>query len=176
MSRFLLSLGLAVALAGCSTMQIASQFAQNADFKKYHTFAWNPVDPGPEQATDARDPAIRKLIFGTIEQELAPRGFKKAEPGAMPDFFIAVHGWARDKIEVKQYGYVYGTTAYGYVAGPSIEVNQNREGTLVIDFIDAGTKEMFWRGTASDTFTPETNRAAIKEAVVKLIDAYPPTR
>jgi hypothetical protein len=55
-------------------------------------------------------------------------------------------------------------------------VRQYKEGTIVIDFIDATTREMFWRGTASDTFIPGTGRDVIKDAITKLIDAYPPPR
>lgn len=178
MSRLTLAFALCLAASqvGCSTVQIATEYKQGVDHKKYRTFAWNPVEPGPEQATDARDPAIRKLVFQTIEGQLASRGFKRVEAGASPDFFIAVHGWARDKIDVKQYGYVYGYTGYGTYAtgGPAVEVRQYREGTITIDFIDAASKEMFWRGIGSDTFIPGTGAAVVKEAITKVLDAYPP--
>jgi hypothetical protein len=171
-----LAASLAVGLAGCSTVQIATEYKQGVDHKKYKTFAWNPVEPGPEQATDARDPAVRRVVFKAIESELARIGIKKAAPDATPDFFIAVHGWSRDKIDVKQYGYVYGYTGYGMYAtgGPAVEVRNYKEGTIVIDFIDPTAKEMFWRGTASDTFIPGTGEGAVKEAIAKLLKAYPP--
>jgi hypothetical protein len=177
MPRSSLALALAFALAGCSTVQIDTQYKPNVDYKKYRTFTWNPIEPGPEQATEARDPAVRQYVLGTIEQQLTSRKFVKAAPGSTPDFYIAVHGWSRDKIDVKQYGYVYGYSGYGMyptMGGPAVEVRQYKEGTIVVDFIDAATREMFWRGTASDTFIPGTGQAAIKEALVKLLDAYPP--
>jgi hypothetical protein len=177
MPRSSLALALAFALAGCSTVQIDTQYKPNVDYKKYQTFAWNPIEPGPEQATEARDPAVRAYVMSTIEQVLTGRKFRKAAAGATPDFCIAVHGWSRDKIDVKQYGYVYGYSGYGMyptMGGPAVEVRQYKEGTIVVDFIDAATHEMFWRGTASDTFIPGTGRAAIKDALVTLLDAYPP--
>jgi hypothetical protein len=179
MPRPSLALALAFALAGCSTVQIDTQYKPNVDYKKYRTFAWNPVQPGPEQASEARDPAVRAFVLSTIERELTGRKFVMAAAGAVPDFYIAVHGWSRDKIDVKQYGYVYGYSGYGMyptMGGPAVEVRQYKEGTIVIDFIDATTREMFWRGTASDTFIPGTGRDVIKDAITKLIDAYPPPR
>ncbi len=179
MPRLTLTLALAVALLGCSTVQIDTQYKPGTDYKRYQTFTWNPIEPGPEQATEARDPAIRQFVLGTIEKELTGRGFKKAAAGATPDFYIAVHGWSRDKIDVKQYGYVYGYSGYGMyptMGGPAVEVRQYKEGSIVIDFIDATSREMFWRGTASDTFLPGTGQAAIKDAVGKLLEAYPPPR
>jgi hypothetical protein len=177
MTRSFFAIALALALSACSTVQIDTQYKQGVDYKKYRTFAWNPVEPGPEQATEARDPAIRRLVLGTIEKQLTSRDFKKAADGATPDFLIAVHGWSRDKIDVKQYGYVYGYSGYGMyptMGGPAVEVRQYKEGTIVVDFIDAATREMFWRGTASDTFIPGTGQAAIKDALGTLLDAYPP--
>jgi hypothetical protein len=179
MPRLAFAAVLAVSLAGCATVQIDTQYKRDVDYRRYQTFAWNPVEPGPEQAPEARDPEIRRLVLGTIEEQLLGRKFKRASQGATPDFFIAVHGWSRDKIEVKQYGYVYGYSGYGMyptMGGPAIQVEQYKEGTIVIDFIDPGTKEMFWRGTASDTFLPGTGRGAVKDAIIKLLDAYPPPR
>ena len=179
MPRFPIALALVFGLAGCSTVQIDTQYKPGTDYKKYRTFAWNPIEPGPEQATEARDPAVRQLVFSTIEKRLIDRGFRKAAPEATPDFFIAVHGWSRDKIDVKQYGYVYGYSGYGMyptMGGPAVEVRQYKEGTIVVDFIDVTTHEMFWRGTASDTFLPGTGRDAVKDALAALLDAYPPPR
>jgi Domain of unknown function (DUF4136) len=179
MARFSFAVALAVALTGCSTVQIDTQYKRDVDFGKYRAFAWNPVEPGPEQSQEARNPAIRQFVLGTIELQLSARGFQLAAPGTTPDFLIAVHGWSRDRIEVRQYGYAYGYGPYGMypmMAGPAVEVRRYKEGTIVVDFIDAGTKELFWRGTASDTFMPGTGPDSIKEAIATLLAAYPPPK
>lgn len=176
MLRRALALAVMVGLAGCSTVQIDTQYQRGADFSKFRSFAWNPVGPGPEQASAARDPAVRQFVLATLERQLLARGLVRAAPGATPDFYVAVHGWARDRIQVRQYGYAYGHGygAYPATVGPALEVREYKRGTILVDFIDAGTREMFWRGAATDTFVPGTGRAAIEEAIAKLLDAYPP--
>lgn len=179
MARCSFAVALAVALAGCSTVQIDTQYKRDVDFGKYRTYAWNPVEPGPEQSPEARKPDVRQFVLGAIELQLSARDFKRAAPGAAPDFLIAVHGWARDRIEVRQYGYAYGYGPFGMypmMGGPALEVRHYKEGTIVVDFIDASTRELFWRGTASDTFIPGTGRDSIKEAIAMLLAAYPPPR
>ena len=51
-----------------------------------------------------------------------------------------------------------------------------RSGTLILDFVDGTSREMFWRGTGSDSVSPDQGPAALEEAIVKIIDAYPPGR
>ena len=51
-------------------------------------------------------------------------------------------------------------------------------GTLIIDLVDAGKKQLVWRGTASKTLepdaSPETKEKNINEAVQKMFANYPP--
>jgi hypothetical protein len=53
-------------------------------------------------------------------------------------------------------------------------------GTLVVDLVDAGNKELVWRGTATTpidkTASVEKREAAVQEAVEKLFAAFPPRR
>lgn len=52
------------------------------------------------------------------------------------------------------------------------------EGILIIDFVDAKTKKMFWRGTAKanveNVDTPEKSWTIIKAAVNEILKKYPP--
>jgi hypothetical protein len=183
MTRTVSIAALALALAGCATLKIDTEYVEGAEFKRYRSFAFLAMEPGPEQAPLIRDPQVRARIRLLVERELLKRGILRAPEGALPDFFIAMNGWAKDQIQIDQYGYGYGA-GFGYPAGggvmvsptPAMQVRAYRSGTLSLDFIDAGTREMFWRGTGSDTVRPDQGPAALEQAVVKLIDAYPPGR
>ena len=52
------------------------------------------------------------------------------------------------------------------------------EGTLLIDFIDTGTKELVWRGIGTKILenapTPEKIQANIDKMVDKMLASYPP--
>jgi hypothetical protein len=59
-------------------------------------------------------------------------------------------------------------------------VQEYEEGTLVLDFVDADTKGLVWRGVATDALdahaTPEDRGKQIQEAVTKILAKYPPAR
>ncbi len=54
------------------------------------------------------------------------------------------------------------------------DVSQYTEGTLILDFVDAKTQKLVFRGTGNATVSdPQTNAASIKEVVEKIIKEFP---
>jgi len=176
-------LALAAALAGCSSVKVNTQYNPGAPFAEYRTYAWNPTPPGPDQYPTARDPAVRSMIQGAIDRELARKGITKVAIDANPSFIVTVLGWADRKIEVSNYGYTYGASYVygpygpGYTPAPVVEVRDYHVGTLVVDFSDARSKELFWRGTATDSIDdPSQIRGKVDEAIRKILEEYPPKK
>jgi Putative metallopeptidase/Domain of unknown function (DUF4136) len=77
------------------------------------------------------------------------------------------------------------TFCYEYVADPygfyptlarpgGVDVRQYRDGTLIIDLIDAATKQMVWRGTTTDSFDPGAEAKTVSKAIEKTLAEYPP--
>jgi hypothetical protein len=181
MTRTALAAALLLALAGCATLKVETEYVEGADFRKYRTFDFLTMVPGPEEAPVIRDPQVQARVRFFVERELVKRGFQKVPGGTLPDFFIAVHGWAQDQISVDSYGYGYGA-GYGYHGGmtvstaPAVSVRSYRSGTLMLDFVDGASREMFWRGTASDSVSPEQGPEALEQAIIKVVGMYPPGR
>jgi hypothetical protein len=187
MSRSLRSLAVAAGLmAGCaSTLKVNTQYDPTAPFGAYRTYAWLATTPGAEQAASIRDPGVRAFVVGSIDREMQRRGFVQVPPDKNPDFFVSVIGWAQNRVEVTNYGYAY-APAYMYgpfgpapysAAVPMAEVNQYTEGTLILDFVDAKSLKLFWRGTATDTVTSASHlKSVIDEAAKKLLAAFPPKK
>ena len=50
----------------------------------------------------------------------------------------------------------------------------------MLDFVDATTKELLWRGAGKaqveDVMTPERSQKLINEAVEKILKNFPPTK
>ena len=174
-------LALAAALVGCSTVKIKTEFDPAAPYASYKTYAWITADPGPEQAPAIRNPEIRARVIRAVDRELKEKKLVLVPREANPDFLVTVLGWAQSEIHVTNYGYAYGG-AYAYgpyaatpMAVPVTEVRQYTQGTLLLDFVDAKTSKLVWRGTATDTLgSPESVPATVDEAVKKLLAAYPP--
>jgi hypothetical protein len=121
------------------------------------------------------------MVMKTVDREMKAKGLVLVAPEANPDFLVTVLGWAQSEIKVTNYGYAYGGAYWGGPYGatpmavPMTEVHQYTQGTLLLDFIDARTRKLIWRGTATDTLgSPESVQATIEEAVKKLLAAYPP--
>jgi hypothetical protein len=57
-------------------------------------------------------------------------------------------------------------------------IRQYEEGTLVIDFVDAASRKLVWRGTGSGALesepTPEETTRGIDRAVAKILEQFPP--
>lgn len=175
-------LALTAALAGCSTVKVHTEYDPTAKFAQYETYAWNPTPAGPDQVATARDPAVRAMVVAAIDREMARKGLVKVEPDADPSFIVTALGSAQRQIEVNNYGYtyagsyVYGPYGPGYaIATPAVEVRDYHVGTLLLDFSDARTKQLFWRGVATDTIEDvSTLRKTIDDVAKKLLESYPP--
>jgi hypothetical protein len=171
---------LAAALVGCSSVKVRTEYDPAAPFKTYRTYAWLPTAPGPEQPAAMRNPEAYARVVAAVDREMAAKKLVRTSVDANPDFLVSVLGWTRSGVEVVNYGYTYaGAYAYGpYGAGAMVPVNEVREyteGTLLLDFVDAKSRKLVWRGTATDTVTsPESVRASIDAAARELLAAYPP--
>jgi hypothetical protein len=166
------------ALAACSTVQVKTEHAEKADFASYRSWAWRPQQAGAGEDPRVRDPAVRALIVKTVERELARRGLVRVEPGARPDFLVDYFGWAQDRTDTKVSSSGIIASGYSYDPGsrsPSVvDVRTIRDGTLVIEFLDARTSKRFWRGTATDSVVAGDGPGAVESGVVKLLEQYPP--
>ena len=177
-TRRLLTATALAALAACSTVQVQTEQAEKVDFARYQAWAWRPQQAGTGEDPRVRDPAVRALIVKTVERELAARGFRRVEPGGHPDFLVDYFGWSLERTDAKVTG--SGLVASGYSYDPGghaaavTEVRTIRDGTLIIEFLDATTRKRIWRGTATDSVVAGAGPAAVESGVVQLLENFPP--
>lgn len=152
MRRFIPAAAAAVtvlALAGCATMAGGSYVARGIDFTYYRTYDWGPADALPVGDARLDNNAIFKdHLQGEIEKQLAARGIERAMPGAKPDLRIHYHASVEREVEVEDVSDRAGNC-------PSFDcrprVRNVEAGTIVLDFVDAFTNELVWRGWAKDS-------------------------
>jgi hypothetical protein len=160
-------------LAGCSTMSVDYDFDTEVDFQQLQTFTW--IDTAPQYGQDTSG-LVLKRIQNAIGGELAARNMR--ESAEQPDVLVAYHLGAKDKIQVTDWGYSYSSYYWGR-GGQRIDVYSYTEGQLIIDLVDARTKELVWRGSGTKVInqgkkSPEELQAAIDEAVNKIMANFPP--
>ncbi len=98
-------------LAGCASLQVRTDYDQQASFAPLSTYDWNggEVDAGNNPAVNS--PLLGKHIRGAVEGELDRMGYRKVTSGT-PDFRIAYQVVAQERARaIGSYGYA---GSYGY--------------------------------------------------------------
>ena len=160
----------------CFTVSCASiygvqyDYAEQVDFASLKTYDWLAV---PENASISRIKV--ELIKKAVNAELQAKGLTMASD--IPDFLIGGHVGKDDKVQVTDWGYGYVKT-YGSRASNEVSTYEYEEGTLILDFVDAKSNKMIWRGAAKADLnkvnTPEETEKLINEAVHDILINYPP--
>jgi len=153
-------------LTGCTIIKVRSDFDPKADFSEYETFAWLEQDPPAEASTD---PMISELVLDRIHVAV-DRGmaaqWMQMVPAEEAQLLVAYHISIEQRVQITDPYYAY-DTAKTY-----------DEGTLVIDFIDAKTNKLVWRGVGQTRLrsykTPEQRQQRVDEVVDKIFEQYPP--
>lgn len=106
-------------------------------------------------------------IQSAIESQLTAGGFAK-QAAERPDFVVAYYVAAKDKLNVQDYSIGPGR----WFGRRDIRVDQYTEGTLIVDFIDADTRQLIWRGRASGAVEMKKLDEKIAKAVEKLVKQF----
>ncbi len=166
-------------LSGCASYQVESDFDPEVDFSQYGTFAWLPRTPDANSPIKS-DSLLYNRIERAVNNNLAAKGMRLAESEADASLLVTEHIGIEQKLRVNTTNYGYGYGSWGYYGGgyQQTQVDQYEEGTLMIDLIDAKTKQLVWRGTAQSRLqnlkTPEERNKRIREAVDAILEKYPP--
>jgi hypothetical protein len=136
-----------------------------APFASYKTYGWGTGTP-------ATNPFGEQRIHDGVDERMAKAGFKKTDTN--PDVIVATHAVAQEQKELIASGFGGGLRWGGGMGTAS--VSTYLVGSLVVDLYDGKTKQLVWRGTATDSLDdkPEKNAGKIVKALDKLFKAYPP--
>ena len=160
--------------AAAFAQDVKTDFDKSANFGAIKTFA---VKIG----TSWNNPISEKRITDEFTQTLVEKGWTKAD--ANPDALVLLHGATEKEKSLNTFysgGYGgYGYRGWGGMGGMGTATTTTSEylvGTLVVDIFDAKTKQLMFRGTASDEISdkPEKNIKKIQKAADKMFKDFPP--
>jgi hypothetical protein len=152
---------------GCATTQVRTDHDPRADFSQYRTFVLKTGQVINEGIVDTRDTLTRERINSALKDELTGKGLQPVAHD--PDLIVTYTAGARTLQELTTY---WG----GSYADPSMAdvwTNEYRQGTLVIDFIDAKTNRLVWRSIARADNKDFRKTENIDKAVDKALQKYP---
>jgi hypothetical protein len=170
-----------VALTGCSSVSVTSDYDPELNFSGLKTYQWVKLQ-GTGDALE-KAPLLQKRAMIAVDKALAAKGYAKLESGD-PDFFVAVHAGTKDKVNVTSYGYGYGGW-YGRPypgMGGTTDVTYYTEGSIFIDIIQKKGEayEMMWRGVGKGTVDPPSDpvegQAKADEVAAKILEQFPPEK
>jgi hypothetical protein len=170
---------LAAAAGGCAarSMTVSSHMERGFELSPYRTYDWGPADalPTGDPRLDG-DPFFKDQVQGAVEKRLAGRGLALAS-AQRPDLLIHYHANVTTRVDADRLD-----RAYGYCNGGDCPGTVEYEaGTLVLDFIDARTNRLIWRGWAQQDIEPllddrDAMAEAIDEAIERMLQRLPPAR
>ena len=155
-------LGLLVVSAAAQTVQ--SDFDRTFRFSNLKTFSF-PVQRRATTDPLANDTLNDGRIRTGLETQLRANGFR-TETGS-PDFVIAYYVTSKNRLNVQDYS--LGPRVWG---NRDIRVNQYSEGTLMVDFIDAKTNQVIWRGRATGALELKDLDKKITKSTEKLVKQF----
>lgn len=157
--------------AACATLDVKTEHGPSVDFSRYQTFAFaDPAEIGEERTAD--EALLKDQIEPAISQQLRARGLREGDPDHQAD--LSVYYWVNvtaTKMRVWRSGYGRGPKYGGTGPKPSY-----REGTLVLDLVEAAQNNLVWRATViaplKETRTQNLDLAI--QAVGEAFRDYPP--
>ena len=120
----------------------------------------------------------RKVITDMAEA-LTEKGWKQVESDAAANVHVVIHGATEVKKSLNTFYSGYGGYGYhgwgGGMGSGTTTVSEWVVGTLVVDMFDAKSKNLVFRGTASDELNkdPKKNEKKIDKAAQKLFKDFP---
>src|SRR4051812_2786688 len=140
----LLGLGMLMLIAGMALAKVTTDYDHDANFSKYQSFSW-------VREPRTKNPLMKDRIVEAINQELRAKGLRLVENGGSLD--VAAHTATKEEKTLQSF--YDGFPGWGWNSRfggtTTVTVDTYEVGTLVVDLFDSTTKQVVWRGVATDT-------------------------
>src|SRR5437660_4975866 len=146
---------------------VAVDYDHAANFNQVKTYSWSEVHTA-NSIWDAR-------VKDAVDKELAAKGWTQVPSGG--DVSVVAVATSHTEQQLNTYYNGFGGRRFGGFGDATTTVEKYKVGTLVIDMFDAGSKNLIWRASASDTLSgnPEKNTKNLNKGVQKMFSHFPPS-
>ena len=157
-------------------IDVKIDFDRTTDFGRYKTFCWQKVG--------TRNPLWIERIRAAVRSALTAKGWSQAESGSACDIAVVAMEIKRNHDTVNTFyddvGGGWGGWGWrgfgGDGFGESTKTTETYQtGTLIVDLFDAKSKNLVWRGSATDTLSKNSDNIIkkLKSPVQKLFEQFP---
>jgi hypothetical protein len=169
-----------VGMSGCEpALKVTSDYDKAANFPAYKTFKMVNSD----EAHQSISVLNKERVFNAVRAQMLKRNFVESET---PDVIVHTASIFKDKQSVSSYSSSYGYGGYyrpygwggsmGVSSYTTYDVQDYKDGSLIIDIIDAKTEKLVWEGVGNKEIDKPAKdpEKAINEAVASIMSSFPP--
>ncbi len=152
---------------------VHTDYDKKADFSKYHTYSWIGVKAG--------DSLWQDRITNAVDRALSAKGWQKVGSGG--DASVSAFGRTTEKDTLQTFydGYPgWGWRARWWGGGMGMgesttQVVPEKVGNLTVDVFDGNTKQLIWRGEASEAVgnNADKNEKKLDKTVDEMFKKFP---
>ncbi len=166
---------LAVFVISCSSsMKVQTDYDPTVNIAAIKTYHWleKPRET-PDSAREAltENTLLDKRVKKAVNIQLIALGLQMEKDN--PDVLVTYYIGLQDKVDVQRTGGGFHGRR-GRFSGGMVYVDKYKEGTLIVDVLDAESQEIIWRGIAfvklDDDLKPKKVEEKLSKAVKKMFE------
>lgn len=177
-------------LVACSNQPVYTiDHNENIDFSRFSSYRWYDDVHASKTSEYRKYNSSDARVRTHIDRELQKKGLTEATTG-LADLWLNYNISKQEKMRIDNFGGypsqgmhgavgagTYGSAvSVGYSSGPDVKVY--KEGTVVIDIIDSGSRKVIWRGIAEGklkkSLTHKEKDHIASELSRELLASFPP--
>lgn len=167
--------------AACGpTLKVNTDYDKSTNFGTYKTFSFYQGDSSNSAISQLNQQRITNAVVSALQS----KGLQQTSSN--PDLLVNAVTIIKNKVALSSntdyygYGGVYRPYYWGSGLGVSSTTNYNvqnyKDGSLIIDIVDAKTKKLLWQGTGNSEIDkplkdPDTQ---VPAAINKILAGFPP--
>src|SRR5712675_2248428 len=171
-NKMLVSIATFFVFVAASFAQVKTDYDHNANFGQYKTYSWAKVQ--------TKDPLMVGRIKDAVNAALAAKGWTQVDSGG--DVSVVAMEITKNQQTLNTFydgfggGWGWRRFGGGGFGEATTTTETYKVGTLVVDLFDTKTKELVWRGNASDTLSnnSDKNIKNMDKDVEKMFKQFPP--
>ena len=148
--------------------QVKTDYDRDANFSKYKTFSFEKIQ--------TQDPLMVDRIKSAVSGTLTAKGLTQVASGGDISVVAVEMTNTQQRLDTFYNGFGGGWRFGGRFGDATTTTETYQVGTLVVDMFDSQSKELLWRGSASNTLSNKsnTNIKNLDKGVQKMFKKYPP--
>jgi hypothetical protein len=163
-------LSVALLIAAAAWASITTDYDHSVSFANFKTYSWGKLE--------TQNSIWDERVKSAVDTALAAKGWTQLPSGG--DVVVNAFGKTRPEHTMNTFYDGFGGgwrwQGFGGFGEATTTVDTYKVGTLVVDMFDPNTKNLIWRGAATDTLSnnPDKNTKKLDGEVNKMFEHFPP--